>query len=58
MLRLALRLGEVYLGWGMVGRGDGKGTTASGTRCRRVGQGGVEGAWHGEESPSARAKGR
>ena len=56
VLRLALRLGEVYLGWGTVGRGDGKGTTTSGTRRRRVGQGGVEGAWHGEESSSARGK--
>ena len=58
VLRLALRLGEVYLGLGMMGRGDGKGTTASGTQRRRVGQGGVEGAWHGEESSSARAKER
>ena len=44
VLRLALRLGEVHLGWGTMGRGDGKGTTASGARRRRVGQGGVEGA--------------
>ena len=51
VLRLALRLGEVHLGWGMMGRGDGKGTTASGARRRRVGQGGVEGAWHARAAP-------